>query len=214
MNTLLPTVYLLILFTLLCALLVFLFIQILRKKEIESELSELQKKNRSGNSTPSDQYSLGVIYLSKKLFDQAILQFSNALKNWDRADTTGLAVLYNTIGFTYFESGQYDVSIYYYKEAINLNSNYTVALNNLAYSYEKKKMLQEAITTYSKVLIFDEENKIANPKWANSILSKCCKHIKSDSKLREHFHQLHIFDSGRLRHGWETYLRRKNKKHK
>ena len=164
MNTLLPTVYLLILFALLCTLLIFLFIQILRKKETETELSELQKKNRSGNSTPSDQYSLGVIYLSKKLFDQAILQFSNALKNWDRSDTEGMAILYNTIGFTYFESGQYDVSIYYYKEAINLNSNYTVALNNLAYSYEKKKMLQEAISTYSKVLIFDEGNKIANEK--------------------------------------------------
>jgi tetratricopeptide (TPR) repeat protein len=164
MNTLLPTLYLLILFLSLCTLLVFLFIQILRKKEIETELSELQKKNRSGASTPSDQYSLGVIYLSKKLFDQAILQFSSALKNWDKLDTEGLATLYNTIGFTYFESGQYDVSIYYYKEAINLNSNYAIALNNLAYSYEKKKMLQEAIQTYSKVLTFDEDNKIANEK--------------------------------------------------
>jgi tetratricopeptide (TPR) repeat protein len=84
-----------------------------RKKEIETELSELQKKNRLGTSTPSEQYSLGVIYLSKKLFDQAILQFSSALKNWDKLDTKGLANLYNTIGFTYFESGQYDVSIYY-----------------------------------------------------------------------------------------------------
>ena len=164
MNTLLPTIYLLILFVSLCILLVFLFIQILRKKEIEIELSQLQKKNRSGSATPSEQYSLGVIYLSKKLFDQAIVQFSSALKNWDRLDTEGLATLYNTIGFTYFESGQYDVSIYYYKEAINLNSNYSVALNNLAYSYEKKKMLQEAIRTYSKVLTFDENNKTASEK--------------------------------------------------
>ena len=54
-----------------------------------------------------------------------------------------------------------------------------------------------------------EQNKIANPKWAKSILSKCVKHIKSDPKLREHFHQLHIFDSGRLRHGWEAYLSKK-----
>ncbi len=164
MNTLLPTIYLLILFVSLCILLVFLFIQILRKKEIEIELSQLQKKNRSGSATPSEQYSLGVIYLSKKLFDQAIVQFSSALKNWDRLDTEGLATLYNTIGFTYFESGQYDVSIYYYKEAINLNSNYSIALNNLAYSYEKKKMLQEAIRTYSKVLTFDENNKTASEK--------------------------------------------------
>ncbi len=75
-----------------------------------------------------------------------------------------MATLYNTIGFTYFESGQYDVSIYYYKEAINLNPNYAIALNNLAYSYEKKKMLQEAIQTYSKVLTFDEDNTTANEK--------------------------------------------------
>ena len=164
MNNLLPTLYLVILFISLCVLLVFLFIQIIRKKETEIELSQLQKKNRSGSATPSEQYSLGVIYLSKKLFDQAIVQFSTALKNWDRLDTEGLATLYNTIGFTYFESGQYDVSIYYYKEAINLNSNYAIAMNNLAYSYEKKKMLQEAIQTYSKVLTFDEDNKTANEK--------------------------------------------------
>ena len=161
MNNLLPTLYLVILFISLCVLLIFLFIQIIRKKETETELSQLQKKNRSGSATPSEQYSLGVIYLSKKLFDQAIVQFSSALKNWDKLDTEGLATLYNTIGFTYFESGQYDVSIYYYKEAINLNSNYIVALNNLAYSYEKKKMLQEAIRTYSKVLTLDENNKTA-----------------------------------------------------
>ena len=78
MNTLLPTLYLLILFLSLCTLLVFLFIQIIKKKELETELSQLQKKNRSGAASPSDQYSLGVIYLSKKLFDQAILQFSSA----------------------------------------------------------------------------------------------------------------------------------------
>ena len=164
MNNLLPTLYLVILFISLCVLLIFLFIQIIRKKETETELSQLQKKNRSGSATPSEQYSLGVIYLSKKLFDQAILQFSSALKNWDKLDTEGLATLYNTIGFTYFESGQYDFSIYYYKEAINLNSNYIVALNNLAYSYEKKKMLQEAIRTYSKVLTLDENNKTATEK--------------------------------------------------
>ena len=37
-------------------------------------------------------------------------------------------------------------------------------MNNLAYSYEKKKMLQEAIRIYSNVLTFDENNKIANEK--------------------------------------------------
>lgn len=164
MNNLLPTIYLLVLFIALSTMLFFLFRQILRRKEIESELFELQKRSRSGNATALDQYSLGSIYLSKRLFDQAILQFSSALKNWDKLDAEGLSTLYNTIGFTYFESGQYDVSIYYYKEAIKLNSGYVIAMNNLAYSYEKKKMFQEAIRTYSKVLAFDTNNKVANEK--------------------------------------------------
>jgi hypothetical protein len=57
-----------------------------------------------------------------------------------------------------------------------------------------------------------EENKVTNPKWAKSILSKCVKYIKGDAKLREHFHQLHIFDSARLNHGWKMYLSRKKNK--
>ena len=176
MNTLLPTIYLLLLFASLCTIVIFLFIQVVKKKEVETELSELQKRSRSGNARASDQYSLGVIYLSKKLFDQAILQFSSALRNWDKLDKEGLAVLYNTIGFTYFESGQYDVSIYYYKEAINLNSEYSIAMNNLAYSYERKKLLNEAIKTYSKVLTFDKNNKIANEKLVA---------LKKRSKIRD-----------------------------
>jgi hypothetical protein len=57
-----------------------------------------------------------------------------------------------------------------------------------------------------------EENKITNPKWSKCMLSKCVKHIKSDKVLREHFHQLHIFDSARLNHGWKMYLIRKQNK--
>ena len=164
MNSILPTIYLIILFTTLFIIVAVLLKQILRKKDLEQDLFELQKKLRLGVATPLDHYSLGVIYLSKKLFDEAILQFSNALKNWDKSDIEGLSNLYNTIGFTYFESEQFDVSIYYYKEAITLNPAYTIALNNLAYSYEKKKMFQDAIEVYSKVLSYDVNNSIANEK--------------------------------------------------
>ena len=176
MNSALPTIYLLLLFTALLTIVFILLNQIFKKKDLEWDLSELQKKLRLGIATPLDHYSLGVIYLSKKLFDEAILQFSNALKNWDRDDVEGLANLYNTIGFTYFESEQFDVSIYYYKEAITLNPSYTIALNNLAYSYEKKKMFQDAIEVYSKVLNYDTTNPIANEK----LLS-----LKTKSKNRD-----------------------------
>ena len=162
MNSVLPTIYLIVLFAALFTIILILLKQIFKKRDLERDLSELQRKLRLGVTTPLDHYSLGVIYLSKKLFDEAILQFSNALKNWDRNDIEGLSNLYNTIGFTYFESEQFDVSIYYYKEAIALNPAYTIALNNLAYSYEKKKMFQDAIDVYSKVLSYDRNNPIAN----------------------------------------------------
>ena len=164
MNSVLPTIYLIVLFAALFTIILILLKQIFKKRDLERDLSDLQKKLRLGIATPLDHYSLGVIYLSKKLFDEAILQFSSALKNWDKNDIEGLSNLYNTIGFTYFESEQFDVSIYYYKEAIALNPTYTIALNNLAYSYEKKKMFQDAIDVYSKVLSYDMSNPIANEK--------------------------------------------------
>lgn len=165
MNNLLPILYLFILISSLGLLLFFLIKQIFQKREKENELSLLQQKLRSGSINYFEHYSLGVIYLSKKLFDQAIIQFSYALKKWDPLDIPGLANLYNTIGFTYFESEQFDLAIYYYKESINLIPNYIIALNNLAYAYEKKKSLRDAINTYKKVLSYDEKNATASEKF-------------------------------------------------
>nr|BDA97425.1 hypothetical protein [Cryptomonas sp. NIES-345]BDA98386.1 hypothetical protein [Cryptomonas sp. NIES-1327] len=164
MNTLLSTFYL----TILCILLIlgayFLLCQLNQKKEIENNLLQLKKKIELQKADFRDYYTIGTIYLSKKLFDQAILHFAYSLKIWDRSDITGLSNLYNTIGFTYFESGQFDMSIYYYQEATKLNPKYIVALNNLAHSYEKKRMLPEAVKTYEKVLDYDRSNSTAYEK--------------------------------------------------
>ena len=164
MITLLPSIYLTVLLIVLFIIASFLFTQIIRKRETENELSYLQKKSKLGEMTYVDYYSLGVIYLSKKLFDQSIIQFSYALKNWDNNDITGLANLYNTIGFTYFETNQLDFAIYYYKKAIEIIPDYIVAIKNLAYAYERKKLLSEAIETYKIVLNYDQNNTVANEK--------------------------------------------------
>ena len=164
MTNLLPLLYLTLLLISLCVLTFLLFKQIIRKKEIEIEFSILQKKLQSKEMNYFDHYSLGTIYVSKKLFDQAVVQFSYALKTWDKTDVNGLANLYNTIGFTYFQTGQFELAIYYYKEALNLIPGYVISLNNLAYAYEKKKLFQEALYFYKKVLEYDEGNSIANEK--------------------------------------------------
>ena len=164
MTILLPSLYLTILFITLIIISLFLLKQIIRKQETEREFTYLQKKLKEGEMTCQDHYSLGVIYLSKKLFDQSILQFSCALKTWDKNDRLQLANLYNTIGFTYFETNQFDFSIFYYKKAIETLPNYVTAIKNLGYAYERKKLIPEAIEAYATVLLYNQDDDIANEK--------------------------------------------------
>ena len=118
MDNIVPLLYLSILLLALATLSVFIGGQILERKRIENNLSSLQNKIRNNNADADDYYELGSIYLSKKLFDQAIMQFRYALQIWKSEDFEGISNLYNTIGFTYAETEQYELAIYYYKEAL------------------------------------------------------------------------------------------------
>ena len=178
MTTILPSLYLIILILILFTIASVLLIQIIRKRETEAELADLQKRSKLGQMTGLDHYPLGVIYLSKKLFDQAIIQFSYALKNWDSTDPIGLTNLYNTIGFTYFETNQLDFAIYYYKKSIETTPNYITAIKNLAYAYERKKLISEALETYKIVLLYDAHNEIANEK----VMSLSKKYVYRDDR--------------------------------
>ena len=161
MDNVVPLLYLSILLISLVLISIFIGRQIIERKQIEDNLSVLQNKIRNNLANAEDYYELGSIYLSKKLFDQAILQFRYALQIWKNEDLEGISNLYNTIGFTYAETEQYDLAIYYYQEALKNDDNYTVALNNLGYAYEKQKMISEAITTYKKVITKEPNNETA-----------------------------------------------------
>ena len=124
MDNIVPLLYLSILSISLLVVSFFIVRQIIARKEIEDTLSVLQNKIRSNEADAQDYYELGSIYLSKKLFDQAILQFRYALQIWKNEDLEGISNLYNTIGFTYAETEQYELAIYYYKEALKNDSNY------------------------------------------------------------------------------------------
>ena len=161
MDNIVPLLYLSILLFSLLTLSFVIGKQIIERKEIENNLSTLQNKIRNNKANAEDYYEIGSIYLSKKLFDQAILQFRYALQMWKNEDSEGISNLYNTIGFTYAQTEQYELAIYYYKEALKNDENYTVALNNLGYAYEKEKMINEAITSYIQALKTDPDNETA-----------------------------------------------------
>jgi tetratricopeptide (TPR) repeat protein len=161
MDNILPLIYLLVLLTSLSLVTIIIGKEVIKKRQIELQLAELQNKIRTKECTYEDYYDLGKIYLSKKLFDQAIIQFRYALKLWDLEDTEGLANLYNTVGFTYAETEQYEIAIFYYQEAIKYIKNYIAALNNLGFAYEKKQLINEALRIYEEVINYDSENEVA-----------------------------------------------------
>ena len=180
MDNIVPLLYLSILLVSLITLSVFIGRQIIERKEIEDNLSVLQNKIRNNEASAEDYYELGSIYLSKKLFDQAILQFRYALQIWKNEDLEGISSLYNTIGFTYAETEQYELAIYYYKEALKNDDDYTVALNNLGYAYEKQRMISEALSAYRQVIEREPENETA----ASRIQILKRRIPKSDDRIR------------------------------
>ena len=118
MDNIVPLLYLSILLLSLLLLSFFIAKQIIERKKIENSLSTLQNKIRKNEANGKDYYELGSIYLSKQLFDQAIIQFRYALQIWKNEDFKGISNLYNTIGFTYAQTEEYELAIYYYKEAL------------------------------------------------------------------------------------------------
>jgi len=72
MDNILPLIYLVILLGTLTIVSIILGKEVLKKRQIEFRLSELQNKIRTEKCDSEDYYNLGTIYLSKKLFDQII----------------------------------------------------------------------------------------------------------------------------------------------
>jgi tetratricopeptide (TPR) repeat protein len=161
MNSLLPLVYSSVLFTSLIFLGVYFVGQVQITQRVEKRLSSLEKKLKNNSYCSESFYKLGQLYLRKKIYIKAITLFKSALKNWDINDKIGLGSLYNSIGFTYFKMQNYKQAIYYYTEAITILPDYILALNNLGFAYENNKQYKKAWNTYSNVLNYDVQNKIA-----------------------------------------------------
>lgn len=134
--------------------------QILQTRKIESSLERLQSKLTKGKGTAQEYFELGSIYLTKRIYAQAIVQFKKALKE-DDISIEENALIYNALGFAYFSQEQYDLAIRHYKESLKANPNYVTALNNIGHAYERKQLMVQALEAYEQVLILEPENSTA-----------------------------------------------------
>jgi tetratricopeptide (TPR) repeat protein len=157
----LPVAYLSVLLVLLGVSAVFILLQIIKTRRVESTFNKLQKKLKQEKGTARDYYELGSIYLDKKLFVQSVTLFQKALKPKDDIEPENQALVHNALGYAYFAQEQYDIAIREYKEALKLYPNYTTALNNLGNVYEKKQLIPQALEAYDRVLESEPNNSTA-----------------------------------------------------
>ena len=87
--------------------------------------------------------------------------FQKALKAEAEIEQENKALIYNAMGYACFAQEQLDLAIRHYKDALKLDPEYVIALNNLGNVYEKKQMVNKAVEMYDQTLQVDPANKIA-----------------------------------------------------
>jgi tetratricopeptide (TPR) repeat protein len=139
----------------------FIIKQILKTQKIENALKKLEKKLKTERGTIPEYYELGSIYLEKKMFTQAIAMLKKAIKVEDGDDAPEMSPVHNALGYAYFGQEQYDLAIRQYKEAIKLEPEYVMAMNNLGHAYEQKKLMGQALGIYEQALALEPDNETA-----------------------------------------------------
>ncbi len=160
MNTDLPILYIGLLLAILVAAGWAVLRQILQTRKIENSLEQLQSKLTKEKGTAQEYFELGSIYLTKRIYAQAIVQFKKALKE-DNISVEENALIYNALGFAYFSQEQYDLAIRQYKDSLKANPDYVTALNNIGHAYERKQLMAQALEAYEQVLILEPNNSTA-----------------------------------------------------
>lgn len=167
MNETLPIIYLSGIVIFLAALAIFVFLEIIKSRRLESRFSRLQQKLQKEKGNAQEYYELGSLYLDKKLYVQAVKLLEKALKTGEKIEPENKALIYNALGFAYFSQEQLDLAIRHYKDATKLYPEYVIALNNLANAYEKKQMVAKAVETYEETLKYEPDNKVAKRRVAS-----------------------------------------------
>ena len=155
MEDLLAKVYLALVFGILLLSAVFLGYQIWLNQQLETNLEKFRSKKITENNTYENLFKLGQLYLRKKIYNKAIEEFRACFKTWDKNDKLGIASLFNTLGFTYYQLKEYDIAIYYYKIALTVTPDYVTSLTNLAYLYQSQNQLNDLDNVYKQLLLFD-----------------------------------------------------------
>ncbi len=161
MKFLVPQTYLFGLIGLLSIVAILVGRQLIRVRQDEVKLINLEKENTDSSKEASKLYELASVQLRKRLYPQATSTLQKALKLLTEEPKEATALIENALGFSLAAQDEFQSAIKHYQLAIKAKSDYPVALNNLAFAQIKLKKKEEAYKAYKQVLEIDPENKTA-----------------------------------------------------
>nr|WDA98926.1 hypothetical protein SCTW_144 [Sciadococcus taiwanensis] len=164
MKIILSFIYLVILANFLLIITFLVLKQSLKTTKEESLINKLEKNLPENLNVHEKRYILGDIYINKRMYPQTIeLLEKSALQSTEIPEPLK-ASLYNSLGFAYLKSQNYIQAIANYKQVLSVKPTYKLALNNLAYLYEKLGKLPQALHTYQLILNNNGDHSLAKQK--------------------------------------------------
>ena len=158
MEFLLARIYLVAIFAILLLSAIFLALQIQLRQNLEKTLVEIQSEPEKDVNPYENRFKLGQIYLRKKIYTKAIEEFSECAENWDKNDRLGLASVFNSLGFTYYQLDENQRAIEYYKTALELTPDYTTCLLNLGYAYKAQNQLEDLMSLVNQMTQYEPDH--------------------------------------------------------
>jgi len=120
---------------------------------------ELATKDHPDTAEPV--YGLGSIYLAQNKLAEASAAFEKAVQL--RANYPGtVARGWNNLGIVDARQGQIDSAVRHFKKSLEIDANYSVALNNLGNAYRQAKDWDAAQKAFERALQLDVQDPEAN----------------------------------------------------
>ncbi len=152
----------------------------LKRQEVwaHSEKLWLETQAMTGEKSQSPYINLGMHYLREHQIEKAIEQFEKVKSMFDDPKA------YDGLGIAYFEKGDLEKSIAYFKQAIEKVPGEAVVHSNLGVAYEKKGDSESALSEFRQAASIDSRD----PKYRNnmgSIYVKMGKDAEAEQAFRE-----------------------------
>jgi tetratricopeptide (TPR) repeat protein/peroxiredoxin len=128
---------------------------------MDQAATSFQVALRDDPSSAEAAYGIGSVYLNQQKTGEAQASFERALKLRAAYPDT-MANSWNNLGLLAAREGRAGDAIGYFQEALKLNPDHMIALDNLGSAYRQQKLWQEAQKTYERALQISPNDAEAN----------------------------------------------------